>query len=134
MNAIVVAEDELIRAMIRDAPAECRDWLARTVDDGRALLKTLASMVPALVVLDVNPPHVDGSTAYHRLRELEHTREVPVLFLTAAPHLVWRARLKGRFEVLDKPFDLDILEQRVSHLIQGTDHYSGANVSTDWGI
>ncbi len=122
VDATVVAEDDaVIRTLIRDALAECGDWLVRTVDDGRTLLETLTTLEPALVVLDVNLPHLDGITAYRRQREMEQTRALPVLFLTAAPHLVWRAQLEGHFAVLAKPFDLDTLEQRVSHLIAGSD-------------
>ena len=118
MEAIVVAEDDaVLRHMMQDVLTEFSAWLVCTVGDGLALLETLTCLVPSLVVLDVQLPRLDGISAYRRLRERERTRAVPVLFLTAAPHLVWEAELEGPFEVLAKPFDLDVLERRVSHLI-----------------
>jgi CheY-like chemotaxis protein len=117
VDAIVVAEDDaLLRHALEEVLSEFGPWMVCTVGDGLALLETLTNLIPALVVLDVELPHLDGITAYRRLREWERTREVPVLFLAAAPHLVWGADLEGHFEVLAKPFDLAFLERRVFRL------------------
>jgi PAS domain S-box-containing protein len=61
---------------------------------------------PALILLDVMMPDVDGYEVFKRLHEMEGTRQIPVIFLTAMDSA--QAQLRG-FEIgaadyITKPF------------------------------
>jgi CheY-like chemotaxis protein len=60
---------------------------------------------PALVILDINLPGMNGFEAMRRLREWPETRDVPVIGLSAAamPRDVQRAREAGFLRYLTKP-------------------------------
>jgi len=52
--------------------------------DGAAVLTRLAYAPPALVLMDLHMPVMDGLEALRRLKSVESWAEVPVLFLTAS--------------------------------------------------
>jgi DNA-binding response OmpR family regulator len=52
--------------------------------DGAAVLTRLAYAPPALVLMDLHMPVMDGLEALRRVRSVESWAEVPVLFLTAS--------------------------------------------------
>ncbi len=63
---------------------------------------------PALILLDINLPDVDGFEALRRLRADERTRTIPVIALTAnaMPRDVQRGREAGFADYLTKPLDV----------------------------
>lgn len=67
-----------------------------------------------LVLLDVMMPGMDGTETFAALRELDATRDTPIVFLTAKaqPTEVQRLLKLGAKDVLTKPFDpLEIAER-----------------------
>jgi CheY-like chemotaxis protein len=72
-----------------------------------------------LVLLDVMMPGMDGTETFAALRELDATRDTPIVFLTAKaqPTEVQRLLELGAKDVLTKPFDpLEIAERIVGTL------------------
>lgn len=60
---------------------------------------------PALVLLDVNMPGLDGFGCAQRLRGLDATRTVPIVMLSTSEHAadVQRARAAGADSCVAKP-------------------------------
>ncbi len=54
-----------------------------TAADGAQALALMASARPALVLMDMNLPVMDGWTACRRAREDEQLRDIPIIALTA---------------------------------------------------
>ncbi len=54
-----------------------------TAADGAQALALMASTRPALVLMDMNLPVMDGWTACRRAREDEQLRDIPIIALTA---------------------------------------------------
>lgn len=89
-------------------------------DSGPMALKSMTLHQPDLILLDVMMPGMDGFEVCRQLKQNEHTRLVPVVFITALDDR--RARLKG-IEVggddfLIKPFDQLELSARVKSLVR----------------
>jgi putative two-component system response regulator len=88
-------------------------------DCGLTALKLVVSTNPDLVLLDVMMPGMDGFEVCRHLKQDEHTRLIPVVFVTALGDR--RARLKGieagGDDFLTKPFDQLELSARVKSLI-----------------
>ena len=118
MKIILAAEDdEPIRKILRDALGEVPGWTVTAVPTGSELLEMLGSVLPDLVLLDVNLPGVDGIEVYRMLREREGMADMSVLFVTAQPERVRDADLDGNFAVLPKPFGIDDLFARVAGML-----------------
>jgi len=113
---LVVDDDATIRMLLTDAFDDRGGWSVTAVADGPAALAALDTLRPALIVLDVGLPGLDGIEVYRLLRRREGLGAVPVLFVTAAN----RARadgLEGPFRWLSKPFRLADLDAAVDTLL-----------------
>lgn len=83
--------------------------------DGEQALARAAVRTPDLILLDMRMPGLDGFAVVERLRSDPRTRDVPVIFLTAAAereHLV-KAFAAGAVDYLTKPFVAEELIARV---------------------
>ena len=87
--------------------------------EGFALAK---QEVPALIVLDVMMPEVDGFTVAQRVRQSEEIADVPIIMLTALSELNNKVNgfNIGVDDYLTKPFEIDELIVRVRALLKRT--------------
>ena len=86
-NRILVVEDnDDLRASISEILA-LSGFLASGAEHGKAALDQLeqSPTPPALILLDLNMPVMDGMTFLQRLKEIPHLRHIPVLLMTAEP-------------------------------------------------
>lgn len=86
--------------------------------DGEAALREAANQRPALIVLDVMMPGIDGVETCTRIRANPRTWDIPVLMFTALSGTadVERARLAGANHLITKPYNLEGLGAVVSSL------------------
>lgn len=122
MTKIIVIDDdiainELIKINLELQGYEVIQALNGT--EGFALVK---QELPALVVLDVMMPEVDGFTVAQRIRQCEETSEIPIIMLTALSELNNKVNgfNIGVDDYLTKPFEIDELIVRVRALLKRT--------------
>jgi len=87
------------------------------VDSGTAALKQLLIDDFAVILLDAQMPNMDGFETASRIKERERTRNVPIVFLTAADRdaqLALRGYAAGAVDYLTKPLDPWVLRAKVS--------------------
>jgi DNA-binding response OmpR family regulator len=112
---IVVIDDDpaVLRAVT--AVLEPEGYRVESARDQRQALRALLLDPPALVVLDVNMPGLDGWELCDILRRQSHTRDVPVLFLTGRLELRDQitAMQVGGSDYVTKPFRPDELREKV---------------------
>ena len=87
------------------------------VDGGTAALKQLLIDDFAVILLDAQMPQMDGFETAARIKERERTRNVPIVFLTAADRdaqLALRGYAAGAVDYLTKPIDPWVLRAKVS--------------------
>ena len=87
--------------------------------DGFALAK---QETPALIILDVMMPEVDGFTVAQRIRQSAEISETPIIMLTALSQLNDKVNgfNIGVDDYLTKPFEIDELLVRVRALLKRT--------------
>ncbi|MCR5774426.1 MAG: response regulator [Lachnospiraceae bacterium] len=75
--------------------------------------------MPDLLLLDLKMPGMDGFETLQALRNLEHGRDVPVIFLTADENDGTEAKCLslGAVDFIKKPFIPEVLTLRVRHMI-----------------
>lgn len=79
----------------------------RTCASGYEALAAAAEWQPALILLDVMMPNMDGPTTLSKLRAQPATAAIPVVFITARTqaHEVEKFKEMGVKGVIAKPFD-----------------------------
>lgn len=106
-------EDDRVLAMhaIRSAGVPCEVEVARDGEDAIARLNARepGQPLPALVLLDLNLPRLDGLEVLRRLRSDPQTRHIPVVALTSSREAqdVLKAYQLGANGYVRKPIDFD---------------------------
>ncbi len=112
---LVVDDDPDMRLMMRWALEE-EGLSVATAGDGRAALARIAEQRPALVVLDMSLPLVDGYGVAQGLRTA-YGEDVPIVLVTADGRAAEKARRTGARAYLHKPFEVDDLVHAVSRIL-----------------
>jgi DNA-binding response OmpR family regulator len=115
-RVLVVDDDDDIRTLLREL-LERAGYAVDAVDSGRTALRQLYASAPALVILDVTMPDLDGYQTLERIRDLS---DVPVLMLTARAEELERVRglTGGADDYVAKPFGRQELLARVQALLR----------------
>ncbi|MFQ3615426.1 MAG: two-component system response regulator [Cyanobacteriota bacterium] len=117
---ILVVDDHPSSRMTAVALLSVEGYDVLEADSGPAALDCVAQANPDLILLDVMMPGMDGYEVCRQLKHDEHTRLIPVVFVTALNDR--RARLRGieagGDDFLSKPFDQLELSARVNSLVR----------------
>ena len=117
---ILVVDDHSSSRMTAVALLSVEGYDVVEAESGAAALAQVSNTNPDLILLDVMMPGMDGYEVCRRLKDDEHTRLTPVVFITALDDR--RARLRGieagGDDFLTKPFDQLELSARVKSLIR----------------
>ena len=73
--------------------------------------------VPDLFILDKQLPGVDGLDICRHLKSSEKTRQIPVLILSASPHVARMAESAAADGFLEKPFQMKVIRKVVEKLL-----------------
>ena len=118
----VVEDDESIREMLRYY-FQSVGYAVRAYESGEALFAgEEGQSLPALYILDIMLPGMDGLEILRRLREGRDTADVPVIMLTARTAEMDRvAGLEnGADDYVVKPFGIMELQARVKAVLRRT--------------
>ena len=108
MARVLVVDDEPdIRALVRIALERAGGLEVEVVASGEEAVAAVAAAPPALVLLDVMMPGLDGLATLERIRGLPGGGQLPVVFLTARVqrHEVDAYLAAGGRSVVVKPFE-----------------------------
>jgi sigma-B regulation protein RsbU (phosphoserine phosphatase) len=88
--------------------------------DGSKALDAVARNPPDLILLDIVMPDIDGYEICRRLRAVEATRELPIMFLSSLEDVKDKARgfEVGGNDYLTKPFEVLEVKARVRSLLR----------------
>jgi len=117
---VLVADDEEdIRALVAFR-LERAGYEVITAADGEEALTLATTLLPDLVVLDMMMPKATGLEVTRSLRELDETKEIPVILLTARAQEadVARGFEAGADDYVKKPFSPQDLQLRVQTLLE----------------
>jgi CheY-like chemotaxis protein len=107
-DVLVVDDDADLRRLIAEALAD-EDIPYRVARDGAEAVARVAEQVPAVILLDMMMPRLDGAGVCDKLDE-HGTRPPPaVVVMTANDRVSYFERRCGAEDVLSKPFDLEAL-------------------------
>ena len=120
-TGVLVVEDDPDIARLVELALEQHGFEVRCAFDGPSGLTAAKEFAPAVLVLDIMLPRMDGVGVLKRLRESGN--RVPVIMLTArdtTPDKVHSLDL-GADDYLTKPFDIEELLARLRALLRRTE-------------
>ncbi len=117
---ILVVDDEPDAVELVAFNLKAAGFNVATADDGEEALKKGRALLPALIVLDVMLPEIDGLEVCKILRRDPATAAIPILMLTAKAAEVDRVLglELGADDYLTKPFSPRELVLRVKNLLR----------------
>jgi DNA-binding response OmpR family regulator len=116
-QTILVVEDEASIASFIALYLKNAGYAVRSVGNGQSALSQVAADQPALVILDLNLPDIDGIEICRRVRK---SSDVPILMLTARDEDVDKiiGLEVGADDYLTKPFNPRELVARVKTILR----------------
>lgn len=116
---LLIDDEDDIREVATLTLETMGDFSVTSASGGEAGIECATRERPDAILLDVMMPELDGPSTLARLREIEVTRDIPVIFLTAKVQAVDRRRLAdlGAVGIIAKPFDPMTLAEEVSALL-----------------
>jgi two-component system cell cycle response regulator DivK len=117
---LVVEDNEKNMKLFRDV-LQATGYSPLEASTGEQALALAADHAPALVLMDIQLPDIDGTEALRRLRADERTAQIPVVALTAQAMQGDRERFLGAgFDgYLSKPVDIAELIATVRGYCEG---------------
>lgn len=117
IKVLVVEDDKAISSLLTKA-LENDGYQVVTAMDGEAALIACVEERPALILLDVNLPKLDGFSVAKRLKGIDSLKLIPIIFLTAKdrPADMIQGLQSGAKHYLTKPFNIDDLLRKVRKL------------------
>lgn len=119
-RVLIVEDNEKNMKLVRDI-LQAMGYEPLEATTGEDALAVAAESAPALILMDIQLPDLDGATALQRLRADDRTGGIPVLALTAQAMQGDRERfLAAGFDgYLSKPVDVDELIETVQRYCDG---------------
>lgn len=95
------------------------NYVLSMAKSGDQAIKMLDKIHPNLILLDVKMPGLDGYETMKRIRTDSHTKDIPIIFLTADTEL--GSELKGlkmgASDFIKKPFEPDVMIERIERVL-----------------
>lgn len=100
------------------------DYNVRTAAFGEQAVEMALHEIPHLIILDIRLPDIDGYEVCRRLRDVQRTSAVPIIFLTEKRER--RDKIAGlelgAEDYITKPFDIHELRLRVENTLRRAGH------------
>lgn len=115
---VVEDDDDCRNGIVEYLSAE--NFVVRAFADGQSALQRIQEVPPALVLLDLRMPGVDGAALIKEVREREQGQRTPIYVISgtidaqAGADAVWGERVDGVFE---KPINFPYLLERVRECV-----------------
>jgi signal transduction histidine kinase/ActR/RegA family two-component response regulator len=125
-NRLLLVEDNIHNAKLMLTFLSKLGYEVTWVKDGTEMWRALERSQPALILMDIHLPAVDGLTLTRQLKSDERYQTIPIIAQTAMAMSGDRDLCleAGAVSYISKPIDLDTLMQLVSQYVQGKDQHS----------
>jgi two-component system cell cycle response regulator DivK len=119
-GTILYVEDNSDNRMLIRRVLNAEGYTVHEAASAVAALDTLKSMLPDLILMDINMPDMDGYTLTAHIRALPNLGVVPIIALTANVMKGDRERSieAGCDGYIQKPVDIDTLTQQLERFLK----------------
>jgi twitching motility two-component system response regulator PilG len=115
VSVLVVDDSPTVRKLVT-MTLEKNGFTVASAPDGVVALKSIAELKPRLILLDITMPRLGGYQLCKLIKKHESTRHIPVIMLSGKDGMFDKVRGKfvGCDDYITKPFDPDVLVEKVS--------------------
>jgi signal transduction histidine kinase/ActR/RegA family two-component response regulator len=114
---ILLVDDRPENLMALESILERPDYRLVKADSGEKALRIALREQFAVALIDIAMPEMNGLEVATHLKELERSRDIPIIFVTAFgddPEEIHRAYAAGGADYLVKPLDAEIVKKKVA--------------------
>jgi diguanylate cyclase (GGDEF)-like protein len=114
---ILVVDDTAENVRLLSTMLTREGYQVRKAINGQLALTAVQARVPDLILLDIMMPDIDGYAVCAHLKEMPHTANIPVIFLSALDDAFDKVRAfkVGGADYITKPFHFEEVLARVQH-------------------
>ena len=114
ISILVIEDDTATQTLVRDV-LECSGYVCITVASAEEGMRLLEAFTPALVLLDINLPGIDGVTAARQLKSAPQTRSIKLIGMSAHALIDELSRIETADfdDFITKPFSYKLLLQLI---------------------
>ena len=119
VDDILIVDDESANLQLLSELLGGESYLVRPADSPQLAIDTALAKPPALILLDVRMPEMDGFEVCRHLKQHERTRDIPIIFISALRDVQDKVRgfKVGGVDFISKPFQEEEVLARVrTHL------------------
>jgi two-component system chemotaxis response regulator CheY len=118
-TVLIVDDSRTVRSLVREALVN-GGYSVTEAADGKRALDALQTIVPDLIITDVNMPEMDGITFVRTYRSQPAAPRVPILILTTVTDqaMKQKGRDAGATGWICKPFQPDQLRDVVKRVLE----------------
>ncbi len=116
---ILIVDDEPSIVRLLSLRLQAKNYEVSVAYDGVECVEMARKEVPDLILMDIKMPVEDGIRAFKKLLEMELTKNIPVVFMTAYPkvELIETVLKMGAKDCISKPFISEDFEQTIEMVI-----------------
>ncbi|OQY25373.1 MAG: two-component system response regulator [Anaerolineaceae bacterium 4572_32.1] len=117
---ILYIEDNFENRILVKRVLEVEGYIVLEAGDGPSGIKMAEQEAPALILMDINLPEIDGYEVTAKLREIQSLAQVPIVALTANVLKGDRERSldAGCDGYIQKPIDVDLLPAQIAAFLR----------------
>ncbi len=115
---ILIADDEQnVRLLVKSMVG--KDYIVLEASDGEEAVDIARTQKPALILMDIMMPKVDGYTACHVIKTDEKVKIIPVVMLTGLSHDLNKklSTQLGADGYITKPFSSSTLRNTIGRFL-----------------
>jgi CheY-like chemotaxis protein/PAS domain-containing protein len=120
-SMVLVAEDNEINQIVFSQILEGLGYAYRICADGESAVRLWAELKPAIVLMDVTLPGINGFEAARRIRQMPEVGQTPTPIIGVLAQAFDRDReacfASGMDDVILKPLSPDVIEQAIRRLV-----------------
>ncbi len=115
-KTILVADDDEAIVDSIAAILDMSGYEVLFVNDGTSVMQAIKAQ-PDLILLDIQMPGHDGQAVCRQIKRQASTKDIPVIIVSASMDVRTKAEQVGADDYLEKPFEMDVLQQKVFNLL-----------------
>jgi len=116
---ILIVDDSTTNNILLQSILEEEGFRVDVAFSGQEALNLVEKQKPALILLDIMMPEIDGITLLRKIQKEQATKSIPVVMVTAKDDEYSReeSMLAGATDFLTKPIDVDLVISKVKALM-----------------
>ena len=117
---ILVLDDSNTNVVLLEAILAEQGYQITPALNAKEAFKAMEKKLPDLILLDLLMPKVSGYDFLHNLKENDHTRNIPIIVISAVTDQqnINKIMDMGADEFIGKPLDIEILLDKVSNILK----------------